>query len=312
MAKDAENLVLIVNPRAGAGRAARRLPELIAALERHGARVDARSTQAPGHATELVREALQEGAPGVAVVGGDGTLSEALNGFFTRDGAPVSEGAWLGPLPCGTGGDFRKTVEIPNEVEAMAARLMSAAPRRFDVGWLEYADHEGRPAARAFLNVASFGLGGSVDRIVNESPKWMGGRLAFFLGTLRAMAGYRNRRVRVTVDDQPPREAGVLNLAVANGQFFGGGMHIAPEARVDDGLFDVVGIEREGLVGNLTLARHLYGGTLLGQPGVSFARGARVVAEPLGDVPVLLDVDGEAPGALPATFTLRPRAVRLR
>ncbi len=307
-----EDLIVVVNPRAGAGRAERQLPRLEAALRDGGARVDLRCTTSAGHATVLVREALEEGAPGVAVVGGDGTLSEAINGFFHADGKVVSSGAWLAPLPCGTGGDFRKAVGISKDVDEMASRLLAAHPRPLDVGWVAYVDHDGEPAQRAFLNVASFGLGGVVDRIVNNSPKWMGGKTAFFVGTLRAMLQYSNRHVRIRIDDGEPREAHVLNLAVANGQFFGGGMHIAPDARLDDGLFDVVGVESEGTLRILAHTRHLYGGTILGREGISFARGRRVEAEPLDAQPVLLDVDGEAPGRLPATFEIRSGDVRLR
>jgi diacylglycerol kinase family enzyme len=116
----------------------------------------------------------------------------------------------------------------------------------------------------------------------------------------------------VSIDDGAFEELSVLNLAVANGRYFGGGMHIAPTARVDDGLFDVVAIERAGTLGNLALTRHLYGDSLLGQSGVRHWRGRTIVAEPLVDEPVLLDVDGEAPGRLPARLTIRSGVVRLR
>lgn len=308
----AEEIPLVVNPRAGAGKASERLPRLLRALREAGAEPIVHHTRRAGHATPIVRKLLRRGAAGVAVVGGDGTVNEALNGFFDESGEPIRARAWLGPLPCGTGGDFRKTAGIPEEPEAMARRLVGATPRPIDVGWVTFVDHEGRDAGRAFLNVASFGIGGLVDRLVNESPKWMGGRAAFFVGSLRAMTQYRNRLVRFRVDDQEPREARVINVAIANGQFFGGGMHIAPEASLDDGLFDVVSLERQGIAEQLTLAKPLYDGTLLGQQGVTFTRGQRIRAEPLEGLPVELDVDGEAPGRLPATFELRSDVLELR
>jgi YegS/Rv2252/BmrU family lipid kinase len=304
---------LVVNPRAGAGRAAKQLPLLLQALRESGANPIVHHTRAAGHATELVRTLLKEGVEGVAIVGGDGTLNEAVNGFFEDDGSLVRDDQpWLGPLPCGTGGDFQKTLRIPHDPQAMARRLVHAEPRPLDVGWISFVDHQGRDAGRAFLNVASFGIGGLVDRLVNESPKWMGGKAAFFVGSLRAMTKYRNRLVRFRVDDEPAREARVINVAIANGQYFGGGMHIAPEAALDDGLFDVVGLERQSVAEQLALAKPLYDGTLLSQDGVSFARGKKVVAEPLEGLPVELDVDGEAPGRLPARFWIRSEDVRLR
>lgn len=309
-----ERFLLLVNPRAGAGRARKRIPALESALREARASFETSLTRGPGDATRQVREMLRAGNhAGVAVVGGDGTLNEAVNGFFEEDGTPLGTDAWLSSLPCGTGGDFRKTVGISRDVNAMVTRMMWARPRPVDVGWLEFRDHRGEAARRAFINIASFGIGGLVDQLVNESPKWMGGTPAFVIGSLRAMARYKKRRVKLTVDDQAPREVDILNVAVANGRFFGGGMHIAPEAEIDDGLFDVVGLEDLSVMDQARLAPDLYRGTLLGKPGVSHTRGRRVEAEPAdwGD-PILLDVDGEAPGSLPASFTLKAGAVRFR
>lgn len=308
-----ETFLLLVNPRAGAGKAGRRRAAIESALRSAGVRFETALTTAPGHATELVRQGLERRLAGVAVVGGDGTLNEAVNGFFDPSGEPIAPDAWLGCLPCGTGGDFRRTTATPRDQHAMIERLVRAQPRPIDVGWVEYATLAGGTGRRAFLNIASFGLAGLVDHLVNESPKWMGGTPAFFLGTLRAMTKYRNRRVRLTVDDAPPREIEIVNVAVANGQFFGGGMRIAPTAKLDDGAFDVVGIEGLGPLGQVALAPSLYGGSVLGRRGISFAQGRTVLAESLdGPEPILLDVDGETPGILPARFTVAPGALRLR
>lgn len=304
--------LLVANPRAGAGKARDRIPELAAALREAGGVFETALTNAPGHATQIVREALRDGVAGVAIVGGDGTLNEAINGFFDG-GRRVAPDAWLGPLPCGTGGDFRRTLGIKKNVHAMATRMMWSVPRPVDVGRLSFRDDEGATRERMFLNIASFGIGGQVDRLVNEGPKWMGGTPAFLLGTLRAMATYRNQRIRIRVDDGPWRSTEIVNVAVANGRYFGGGMQIAPEASIDDGLFDVVGLEGLSARQQLELTPHLYRGTLLGREGVTHVRARRVEAEPDDwDGPVLLDVDGEAPGSLPATFTIEPGAVLLR
>lgn len=276
-------------------------------------------TARAGDATEIVRKALKAGAEGIAVVGGDGTLNEATNGFFEPDGTLVETKAWFGPISCGTGGDFRKTLAATNAgssdaaMKALVERLITSRVRPIDAGWLEFVANDGGKGRRAFLNIASFGLGGLVDRLVNDAPKWMGGTGAFFVGSLRAASRYRNQAVRITVDGELPRETTIANLAVANGRFFGGGMQIAPRAKLDDGLFDIVGLEDVGFAQQLRLAPHLYGGTLLGKRGVTYTRGRVVVAEPVrSDDPVLLDVDGEAPGRLPARFEVRAGALRLR
>ena len=308
-----QSFALIANPEAGAGRARRRLPVLEARLNEGGAVFDTMLTSRPGHAGALAREALASGYGGVAVVGGDGTLNEALNGFFDERGEPVAPNAWIAPLPCGTGGDFRRTLELGDDPGAMVTRMLWTEPRRVDVGWLSFKDHAGADAHRAFINISSFGVGGLVDNLVNAGPKWMGGRAAFFMGTLRAMAQYRNRLVRITVDDQEPRDVEVFNYVVANGQFFGGGMHIAPDAKIDDGRFDLVSLEGLTKARLIRMTGRLYRGELLGLPGVRHERAQRVTAEPADwGGPVLLDVDGEAPGALPATFEIKQNALLLR
>jgi diacylglycerol kinase family enzyme len=312
-------LVLLVNPRAGSGRAARVLPAIEAALRARDVPFRTVLTRARRDATVLTREALAAGAPGVAVVGGDGTLSEAAGGFFSEAGEALTPGAYLAPLSAGTGGDFRKSIGSRNlggasdRVADLVDRMLAATPRPIDAGWVEHLDGEGRPARRAFLNIASFGMGGLVDQLVEEGPKWIGGAGAFFVAGLRALARYRPQGIQLRLDDGAPRQTQVHNLMIANGQYFGGGMHAAPRAVLDDGLFDVVGMEHMSHLDALRAGPALYDGRLLERPGVTFARARRVHAEPV--VPsdqVLLDVDGEAPGRLPATFEVRAAALHLR
>jgi diacylglycerol kinase family enzyme len=258
-------------------------------------------TAGPEDATRLVREALRGGARGIAVLGGDGTLSEATNGFFEA-GEAIRPDAFLAPISAGTGGDFRKSLGAGNvgtgkaSVEEIVRRMWSAKVRPIDVGHLRYVANDGSETHRVFLNITSFGIGGLVDRLVNDAPKWMGGGAAFFVGTVRALGRYQPQRVRVIVDDAAPREARITNVAVCNGQFFGGGMHVAPDLRAA-----------------ARLTPRLYRGTHLGQAGVEHVRGRVVVAEPIEPTDhVLLDVDGEAPGRLPARFELKKGALLLR
>lgn len=306
-------LVLVANPWAAAGRAESRIPAVEGALRAAGATFSTRRTEGPRDATRIVREALQQGARGIVVVGGDGTFSEAVNGFFDDRGKPVETDAWLGPVPCGTGGDFSRTLALPGDVGDAATRMLAAEPRAVDCGWLTYLDHQGAPAGRAFLNIASFGLGGLVDQLANSGPKWIGGKSAFLLATVRAALRYAPARISLQVDDGEAVETIISNVAVCNGRYFGGGMHIAPGALIDDGLLDVVTVEARPLLPLIGLMRHLYDGTILEQSGIHHRRGARIVAEAVdGGTEVLLDVDGEAPGRLPATFEVRRAALRLR
>jgi len=278
-------------------------------------------TQGPGDATRLAREALDAGAERVVAIGGDGTINEVINGFFDND-EPVAPHAALGVLPFGTGGDFRKTIHVPKDLRKAAAILARGRTRRTDVGHLEYQTRDGETRTRVFANISSFGISGVVDRLVNEawnspigaiSTKKLGGRLSFMLATARAGLTYKNQRVRLVFDDDTDNavDTTINTVAVANGRYFGGGMCIAPDAELDDGWFDVVAIGDLTTRDFLFNGYRLYNGTHLGMDKVSHRHAKKLHAEPIvGDV-VELDVDGETPGVLPATFTLLPNALDL-
>lgn len=309
--------VVIVNPQSAGGRTKTRWPRLEAQIREAMGHFHSLFTERAGHATELARSALRDGADLVVALGGDGTLSEVVNGFFHQDEAgahvPVRPGAAVGLLPAGTGGDFARTTETPRALPDSAHRIAGATSRPIDVGRLTYLDADGRTAVRHFINVASCGVAGLVDHYVNRSSKALGGKASFYLGTLRASIAYKNARVRVSLDDREPEEQRIYNLAVANGRFFGGGMKIAPGAELDDGMFDVVTIgDASATRVILEASSRIYAGTHLSLPYVSASRARKVHVESTGGEEVLLDVDGEQPGRLPATFEIVPAAIHLR
>jgi len=281
-------------------------------LESRGIQAEFVQTRGPGDATRLVHEARADGIECLGVMGGDGTLNEVSQGYLDASGHPLP-GPDLALIPSGTGGDFRKTFALGDTLEAAVERLASAEPRALDLGLLEITSHSGEHIRRAFLNITSFGLGGLTDPLVNAGPKWIGGRAAFLVGSLRALISYQNAPVRVRVDGQVSLEAPIVNVAIANGRYFGGGMKIAPDASPDDGLFDIVAMHDMSRAQSVALTTRIYQGTHLGQPGVHFARGALIEAESL--VPraeVLIDMDGETPGRLPLVARVARGALRIR
>jgi YegS/Rv2252/BmrU family lipid kinase len=304
--------VLVVNPAAQGGRLGRRWPELAAEVRRELGGFEEALTSAPGDAGRLTREALESGAASVIAVGGDGTINEVANGFFDGDRARAPSAA-LGVLPFGTGGDFRRSIAIPRATREAARLIAEGHTRTIDVGHLTYNDDGGAERTRIFVNISSFGWSGLVVEIANTSSKRFGAKASFLLAAARGLMRYQNQRVRMVFDgnDSSAVELGVAVVAVANGRFFGGGMQIAPTADLDDGKFDVVAV---GDVSKLTLIRSfpkVYGGDHLQSEGVSLRRARQVRAEPLGDEPIRLDVDGENPGMLPATFRILPAALRV-
>ncbi len=303
---------VILNPSAGSGSAARKKAAIVGALTVSGSAPEVVHTEGPGDAGRLVREARRDGVDCVVLVGGDGTLNDAAQGYLEPDGS-VAQGPDLALIPSGTGGDFRRTFGVAEDVEEAAARLLVAPSRPLDLGLLSVTSHAGKQERRAFVNITSFGIGGLTDRIVNATPKWVGGKVAFFTGTLRAMLVYKNAPVRVKVDGEVWLEAPIFNVALANGRYFGGGMLIAPDADPSDGLLDVVALQDLSRLQSAALARFIYDGKHVGRGGVKLTRGKRIEAEPLATgTEVLIDMDGETPGRLPLTAELAPGALRLR
>ncbi len=304
--------LLIVNPSAQNGQLGRRWPELGATLRRELGSFEEAMTSGPGDATRLAREGVEAGVDTVVAVGGDGTTNEVVNGFFDGDRALTTTTA-LAVLPFGTGGDFRKSIGMPPDTRIAARALAERHLRTIDVGHLELTGRDGAPRTRVFVNIASFGVSGLVNEYVNQTSKRLGGRLSFMLATARAGFTYDNQRVRLVFDGD---SAGAVDVtiylvAVANGRYFGGGMHIAPNAELDDGQFDVVAMGDLGKWDLLRHGRRIYNGTHLELDKVSHRRARTVRAEPVGGEPVRLDVDGETPGILPATFRLLPGALRM-
>ncbi len=301
--------LVVVNPASAGGRTFQRWPETAALLLAAGVDYEAQLTRGSGDATDLVRAALSGGCRRVVVVGGDGTLNEAVNGFFDAAGAPLGRDACLALIPSGTGGDFRRSAGIPVR-PAAAVRLVAAGEtRRIDGGRIEYGDG----SRRHFINIADCGLGGEVVARVNRSPHKGGGvrGTAVFLGqSLAALWSYGARRVTVTVDDRDSLEADVQSVVVANGGYFGGGMHIAPHASLDDGLFDVIVVESRGRIASLRGLPQLYRGKHMAQPGVTAMQARKVRIETM-DQPLLFDVEGEQIGCTPATLTCLPGAIAL-
>ena len=310
---DSARTLLIVNPAAGGGRAARaldRVLEELAPLRPFDVFVTQPGLERP--AESAARDAVLAGATSILVLGGDGSSSQALNGIYAAGGTEALGRVALGLLPAGTGRDYARSAGISRDPVA-AARVLArgAAVRRVDVGVV----HLAGGVDRLFLNVASFGISAQIAHALEEYPqlKRRAGAVAFGLATVRAGWGYAPVETELRVDLQAAQRGPTAAVAIANGGWFGGGMHVAPSARVDDGLFEVVrfgDLARRDFV--ISLPR-LYRGTHYTHPHVRHSQGAEVLAAPGVGVthPIEIEADGEIVGALPARFSLLPAALSL-
>ena len=302
---------LIVNPLSANGRTGRNWAEIEDRIREHLPEFDTAFTEGPMHATELAREALGAGYEMVVTVGGDGTNSEVVNGFFDERGTPVHEGAVLGVLPMGTGCDFVKTAGIPKPVHLAAAHLPGRHTIPCDVGRLDYTDHRGREQSCHFINITDFGIGGEVAVNVNKTTKLFGGFFSFFWGTLRTEFGYGNKTVRLVADGRDLGERLIKNVIVANGKYFGGGMRIARAAELNDGQFECIIMNALTRWEGVRLLRGIYSGDFVKyEKKIERFKACELRAE--SDDIVLLDVDGEQPGRLPCSLRVVPAAIRLK
>jgi YegS/Rv2252/BmrU family lipid kinase len=300
---------LVVNPESAGGTTGRRWPEIRAEVLRAlGDGAEHAFTERPMHAAALTAEALRNGFRRIVAVGGDGTLNEVVNGFF-QAGSPVPPDACLALVPRGTGGDFRRTFGLNGSLRETCARLTGDV-RPLDVGRVRFIRTDGAPGERYFVNVASFGVSGQVDRAVNASSKVLGGKVSFFLASVRTLVGWRDQVVRIRVDGGPEETLAVTTLAVANGQYFGGGMRVAPEADPSDGQLDVTIWSGYHLKDFALKSASVYDGRHVRWAGTRTLRCRRL--EATSDEEVLLDVDGEQPGRLPATFEVLAGALRIQ
>ncbi len=304
---------VVVNPSAGSGRAGKQWHEVAGALSRRLGRFHHAFTTAPGHARTLAREALAAGHEMIVAVGGDGTASEVVSAFFDgkRNRAPH---AVFATLPLGTGCDLARSLShspVPKHgMDALCRGFGHRLYRNIDVGHARFTGHDGRESERVFVNVASFGCGAAVARSITARDKRLGARLGFNLAAAKALIRYKDKSVSVSFDDQSPKAFDITNLAVCNAQYFGGGMWVSPQARLDDGALNITIWSRFGLKDFLLKQRMLYDGSHVKETRTAVATVGSLSAQSAQQV--FLEMDGEAVGELPVSFQILPGALRVK
>lgn len=309
--------IVIINPESGGGATRDAWPGIASDLSTHFGPFTPVFTAHAGHGTEIAADAARKGTKLIIACGGDGTISEVANGILLS-----GRDAELGVLPSGTGGDFRKTLGIPQRARDAAEILRTGRSRRIDAGRVTFTTEGGAQETRYFLGVASFGMTADVIERVKQDgpewfpfkgPKWLSGRLAFGVSMLQSAIQASATRVVIQLDEQAEQHLTVVALCIANARYFGGGMKIAPDAKLDDGKFDVVSIGDLGALKIFTNAPRLYLGAHLGMQQVGHSLTAKLVARPaVKGEHISIEVDGELPGFLPATFQIVPDALRVR
>jgi YegS/Rv2252/BmrU family lipid kinase len=281
---------LIVNPHAGAGRALKLLPGVEAELRAQGRQFRVEKTTSMDHARELTREAAARDEI-VAAMGGDG-ITGAIAGEL-RDGKGL-----LALFPGGRGNDFARKLGIPFEPAEAAKLLVSGAERHVDL-----AEADGT----IYLGILSAGIDSDVNRIALETRLKLG-TFVYTYGVLRAILGWKQATWEVVVDGTAHGFTG-YSVAVCNSGVFGGGMYLAPDAALDDGLVDVVLIADQSKLAYLRGLPNVFKGTHLRHPAVTLLQGREVTFS--ADRPFTAYADGDPVAELPTTVRALPGALRV-
>jgi YegS/Rv2252/BmrU family lipid kinase len=285
------SFALLVNPHAAGGRPLRLLPRVEARLRTLGLDFTVQRTQSLLHGCELAREAAGRGAIPVTL-SGDGLIGAVAGAL--RD----VPGAVLGVLPGGRGNDFARMIGLPLDPVAACDVLAGGRPAAIDLG---------AAGERTFLGVASLGFDSEANRIANTAPPALG-RLVYVYGALRALAAWEGARFAVEVDGEGVQFEG-WSVVVANSGFYGGGMHVAPDARLDDGALDVVWLAEASRAGLVRILAKVFRGRHVDEPAVSVRRAAEVTVS--ADRPFTVYADGDPIGHLPITMRAVPAAVQV-
>ncbi|HEX2618494.1 MAG TPA: diacylglycerol kinase family protein [Phototrophicaceae bacterium] len=306
--------LIILNPHAGGGRAGQLWTQIEPLLWDKLGELAVAVTQRPEEVAHHLDKMYATGLNRVISIGGDGTNHALVNALANlSEQYPEGEPVIYGMFPVGTGQDWARSAGIPlNDIEAAADWVANAQPYPTDIGLMTLDNNLPekpleKPRREHFLNIASTGLGGEVDKRVNQAAvrrPW-----TFLAATVATILQFKPQPIQIQLDDQDWYEGGALTLVVANGTTFGHGMKIAPNAQIDDGLFDVVLVKDASKLDTLMALRRVYDGSHLTHPAVQFSRAKKVQVQ--GKAIQSLDLDGEYASARQITFELRPGLLHL-
>lgn len=295
---------IIVNPAAGAGRTARKWPDIMAQLRSIGVRFDYDITEAPGHARELAKDAVSEGYELVVSVGGDGTINEVVNGLY--DTGSIAD-VLFGIIGTGTGGDYIRSVGIPRAHLQACQCLKDPRKVAVDVGVVEYLEG-GETVSRLFVNFAGMGFDAEIVRATTLKYKALNATASYLAGLFSALVFYKNKAVTISIDGEATEQK-VCTVLLSNGKYGGGGMFAAPEADIADGLLDALIIGDLSKPDLLWSLPKVYRGTHLTHPKVTLKKAREI--EVRSDEPVYLQADGELLGRLPARIYILPSLLNI-
>jgi diacylglycerol kinase (ATP) len=297
-----EAWLAIVNPAAGFPRWRRSWHGIEAALRAAGVPLEVVRTERPQHGESIARDAVLGGRRRLIAAGGDGSVNDVLNGVMNA-GLDDTREVTLAVAPTGTGNDWARSLGIGRRPAEVSAAVAAGRTMLHDVGMADYPGSAER--RRWFINVAGAGYDADMTARV---PRPVPSALTYLRVAVIGLLSYRAPRFRVDADGTTVEDRMLLVFA-ANAQYCGNRMHVAPVARMDDGLLDVVMVRELGLLAVLPKLVKLYRGTILGDPAVRHVRAARVRVD--AEPPAQIQTDGQMAGRTPVEFSVLRQALRV-
>ncbi|MCM0646958.1 diacylglycerol kinase family lipid kinase [Clostridium swellfunianum] len=289
--------LFIINPAAGKGKNLKLIPIIEEIFKNKEDKYFIEITKCAGHATEIAKSYSQKGDYRIYSVGGDGTLNEVLNGM-------VNSSSSLAVIPCGTGNDFIKSIynfSKNYKIEDLLMKIINGKEKFIDLCTFNY---------RYFINIASVGFDAEVAYNAIKVKKFpcVGGMLAYIIGIIITVFKYNSYKLKINIDEKVLELDGLL-AAIANGRYYGGGIFVAPKARIDDGLFSICAIEKVSRLKILALFPKVIKGTHEDIKEVSFYQGSKVRIE--SDKPVAFNIDGEITKGKIAEFKIIKNGIKI-
>ncbi|MEZ5006706.1 MAG: diacylglycerol kinase family lipid kinase [Chitinophagales bacterium] len=266
-----------------------------------------------GHIKELASEAVREGYDYLIVVGGDGTINEVINGMTSRykvkEELSSDSFDWqaiqkikIGLLPAGSGNDFARYHQLKYDIKYLKFLIEKDKVKPLDVGYTTFNNQQNQQVERFFSNITDVGMGGhTVQHMDRHKVGWLGSNLNYTKAILSSFITYDKSTIKWT-SDQASWQGKIMSMVVANGKYFGSGLAVAPDAKMDDGKFTLV------TLGNITMLDYLQnlGKVKKGEPivhkEVSYTEAKEVTIEPLDGKELPIDMDGDFVGYCPMTL----------
>ncbi|MEI6454985.1 MAG: diacylglycerol kinase family protein [bacterium] len=304
----ADKWLIIVNPNAGSKKGARDWTKICHLLSQEGFDYHCVFTEHRNHAILLTEQNLAKGYRNLAVVGGDGTMNEVLNGIMSQTRVPFSE-ITLGMIPVGTGNDWCRTLGVPFDYKKAVGVLKAKKIFTQDIGKVTY-HKQSETQVRYFLNVAGMGYDALVAKKTNLlKEKGKGGPLAYLYFVFASLFQYKFLEGVIEVDDTIVFKGEIFSMNVGICKYNGGGMMQVPFAIPDDGLLDMMLIKKASKFIVIRHTSKLYDGTLVSLPIVKTFRGKNIRIRSTDKI--YLEADGESLGHTPFTFEIIPTILRV-